>query len=329
MSQIAGLTAVIEAVPTGRVEIAAGELARIVSPVDKPLRGPSRTAVLTAVTRSLYREEPGPMIFDDDLAFDLAGEEGLVIAGRLRTELPRAHVLAFGRWVCIRSRFSEDLVEGAVSRGVDQYVILGAGLDSFAYRRADLMNHLRVFEVDHPASQSWKRDRIREMGIEIPENLVFAPVDFERQTLREGLESAGFSFARAAVFSWIGVTMYLTLDAIHATLATISKCLPGSQVVLSYNQPNRVLDDNAFRVTSTFQPIAAEMGEPFVSFFVQEEIEGLLRNFGFEDIVHFGPQEARTAWFSGVEVAIAGAQRLIAATVGSSTDNSLSRESAR
>lgn len=284
--------------------------------VDQPLRGPSRTAVVTAVARALYRGEPGPVILDDDLALGLAGEEGAALARRLRTELPRSHVLAFCRWMCIRSRFTEDLVERAAGRGVEQYVILGAGLDSFAYRRGDLMDRLRVFEVDHPASQSWKQDRLRELGIGIPGSLVFAPVDFERQTLREGLVSAGFDFARTVVFSWIGVTMYLTADAIEAALGTISQCVPGSQVVLTYNQPHSVLDDSALQVTSTFEPIAAELGEPFVSLFVPGEIEGLLRAHGFGDIAHFGPQEARAAWFGGAaDVAIAGAQRLIAATV--------------
>jgi methyltransferase (TIGR00027 family) len=284
--------------------------------VDEPLRRPSRTAVLTAVARALYRDEPGPVILDDDLALGLAGEEGPALTERLRTELPRTNVLAFCRWMCIRSRFTEDLVERAICRGVEQYVILGAGLDSFAYRRSDLMDRLRVFEVDHPASQSWKQYRLRDLGIEIPHNLLFAPVDFERQTLREGLVSAGFDFARRAVFSWIGVTMYLTLDAIEATLGTISECMPGSQVALTYNQPRRVLDDISLQVTTTFEGIATEMGEPFVSLFVPDEIEGLLRNHRFDDIVHFGPEEARAAWFSGaVDVAIAGAQRLIATTV--------------
>ena len=271
---------------------------------------------MTAVARALYRSEPGPVILDDDLALGLAGEQGAALAERLRTELPWPYVLAFCRWMCIRSRFTEDLVDRAIGRGVEQYVILGAGLDSFAYRRSDLIDRLRVFEVDHPASQSWKQDRLRGIGIEIPGHLVFAPVDFERQTLREGLVSAGFDFARTAVFSWIGVTMYLTLDAIEATLGTISECMPGSQIALTYNQPHRVLDDTAFQVTSTFEAIATEMGEPFVSLFVPDQIEGLLRNHGFGDIVHFGPQEARAAWFGGAaDVTIAGAQRLIAATV--------------
>jgi len=209
-------------------------------------------------------------------------------------------------------------------------VILGAGLDSFAYRRRDLMDRLRVFEVDHPASQSWKQHRLGDLGIEILPNLVFAPVDFERQTLRNGLVSAGFDFARTAVFSWIGVTMYLTLDAIEATLGTISECIPGSHVALTYNQPHRVLDDISHQVTSTFQANATEMGEPSVSLFVPDEIEDLLRKHGFDDIVHFGPEEARAAWFSApVDVAIAGAQRLIAATVSPSANASLVGGSAK
>jgi methyltransferase (TIGR00027 family) len=272
--------------------------------------------VLTAVARDLYRQQPPPLIFDDALAMGLAGAEGPALGQRLRRDLPPSHLLAFCHWVCIRSRFAEDLVEQAVARGVEQYVILGAGLDSFAYRRGDLLDHLRVFEVDHPASQSWKQDRLRELGVRIPDRLVFAPVDFEHQTLGHGLESAGFEFARSAVFTWIGVTMYLTLDAITATLATIARCVPGTQVALTYNQPHRALDSFAVAVTSTFAGIANEMGEPFVSLFLLAEIEELLRRQRFGDIVHFGSEDARARYFDGrADVAIAGAQRLVLAAV--------------
>jgi methyltransferase (TIGR00027 family) len=288
----------------------------IVSMVAESPRSPSRTAVLTAVARALYRREPPPVIFDDALAFGLAGGEGPALSERLRTEFPRSQVLAFSRWVCIRSRFAEDLVEQAVASGVDQYVILGAGLDSFAYRRGDLLDRLRVFEVDHPASQSWKRHRLSELGVKIPSNLVFTSVDFEHQTLREGLEGSGFEFGKSAVFSWIGVTMYLTLDAIKATLATIAQSLPGTRLVLTYNQPRDALDPFALQVTSAFSAIATEMGEPFVTLLALDEIERLMRSNGFGDIVHFGPQEARVAYFNGRDdVAIAGAQRLVIGTV--------------
>jgi methyltransferase (TIGR00027 family) len=288
----------------------------MVPAVGESYRGPSRTAVLTAVARALYREEGSPVVFNDAFAAGLAGEDGPALSERLRTELPRSHVLAFCRWVCIRSRFTEDLVEQSVAKGIDQYVILGAGLDSFAYRRTDLLEHARVFEVDHPASQSWKRERLGELGVTIPRNAVFAPVDFEHQTLRQGMEKAGFEFGRPAVFSWIGVTMYLTLDAISATLATIAQCVPGTLVVLTYNQPRAALDDFALQVTSVFSAIAAEMGEPFLSLLLPDEVDEILQAQCFGDIVHFGAHEARAAYFDSREdVDIAGAQRLAIATV--------------
>ena len=300
-------------IPPSRKRLTAGS---IVPAVAESPRGPSRTAVLTAVARALCRREQPPLIFDDPLALGLAGEEGPALSDRLRTGLPGAHVVAFSRWVCVRSRFAEDLVEQAIAGGVDQYVILGAGLDSFAYRRGDLSDRLRVFEVDHPASQSWKRQRLTELGVKVPGNLVLAPVDFEHQTLSEGLEDSGFDFARSALFSWIGVTMYLTLDAIKATLATIAQCLPGSRVVLTYNQPHHALDGFSLQVTSAFSAIAAEMGEPFVSLFVPGEIDVLLGDHGIGEIMHFGPDEARVAYFNGRDdVEIAGAQRLAVGTV--------------
>ncbi len=118
------------------------------------VRGPSRTAVLTAVARAVHREEPPPWVIDDYLALPLAGQAGLALLKRLRAQVPAPHLLAFSRWMCVRARFPEDIVERAAASGTRQYVILGAGLDSFAYRRDDLLGQLHVFEVDHPATQS-------------------------------------------------------------------------------------------------------------------------------------------------------------------------------
>ncbi len=272
--------------------------------------------MLTAAARALHREQPPPWVIDDYLALPLAGQEGLALLDRLRAEVPRPYLLAFSRWVCVRTRFPEDLVEQSVAAGVAQYVILGAGLDSFAYRRRDLLDQLRVFEVDHPATQAWKRQRLAELGVELPAGLVFAPIDFERQTLREGLEEAGFDFAELAVFSWMGVTMYLTLDAINATLAAMAKCRAGSRVVLTYNQPPDVLTSGDAQITGAMAGLAAKMGEPFISRFRTAEMAQLLRQHGFGEITDFGPDEARAVYFPGhPDVEIAGAQRLTAATV--------------
>jgi O-methyltransferase involved in polyketide biosynthesis len=145
---------------------------------------------------------------------------------------------------------------------------------------------------------------------------VFAPVDFERHSLREGLEQAGFDFGQRAVFSWVGVTTYLTLDAIHAALATMAQCPPGTSVVLTYNLPVAAMSGSTAQIAATFAELAADMGEPFVSRFLPGEMAWLLREHGFGQISDFGPDEGRAAYFPGqADIEIAGAQRLVAATL--------------
>lgn len=298
-----------------------GQTTRIVRPdnhialVVTPRR-PSRTAILTAVGRAIHREEPPPWILDDALAAELAGDEGSSLKQRLRTDLSPAQLLGFSRWVCVRARLPEDILERAVPHGVAQYVILGAGLDSFAYRRADLLAKVHVFEVDQPASQAWKRQRLDELGVIAPPNLTFAAIDFERQALREGLVASGFDFGAPAIFSWIGVTMYLTLDAIRTTLGTIATCAPGTQVVLTYNLPSEALQGMAAELEGAIRGIATESGEPFISLFRPDQIERLLIESGFTGVTHFGPEEAVRTYFPGRDdVRIAGPQRLAIASV--------------
>jgi methyltransferase (TIGR00027 family) len=278
--------------------------------------GPSRTAVLTAVARSVHRQEPAPRVLDDYLALDLAGADGVALRERLRAEVPPALLLAFGRWMCVRARFAEDVVERSVRDGVPQYVILGAGLDTFAYRRRDLLDRLGVFEVDHPATQSWKRRRLAAIGVDLPAGLVYAPVDFETQTLREGLGTAGFDFSQPAVFSWLGTAQFLTLDAISATLDAIKDCPAGSRVVLTYNQPRVAVQGVAAQVSAAFVGIATEMGEPFLTRFLPDQIGQLLRQHGFGEMADFGPEDARARYFEGrTGVDVGGAERIITATV--------------
>lgn len=279
-------------------------------------RPPSRTAVMTAAARALHRQGPPPHILDDALALPLAGVEGRALVERLRADLPGEGWLSFSRWVCVRARLPEDLIEEAMRTGFRQYVILGAGLDSFALRRPDLVGRLRVFEVDHPATKAWKRARLAELGLDPPENLVFAPVDFERQTLRAGLTAAGFDFAAPAIFSWVGVTLYLTLDAIRATLTTVAAFAAGSRIALTYNLPPAALRGMGLAVETTLGSIIAELGEPVVSRFEPAEIERLLRELRFENVVHVGTEEAvRTYFPGGSDVRFGGAQRLVVATV--------------
>jgi methyltransferase (TIGR00027 family) len=265
----------------------------------------------------LHLEEPPPWVLDDHLALGLAGEEGVSITRRLRDELSAEDLLTFSRWMCVRARLAEDVVERAVVAGNRQYAILGAGLDSFAYRRPDLLARLRVFEVDHPASQAWKRERLAELGVSPPANLVFAPIDFETQTLRDALLASGFDFAAGTVFSWIGVTMYLTPAAIEATLETVAACPRDSQIVLTYNPPPSALQDQGLAMHSRMSQLADEMGEPWISLFTPAEAEALLRRCGFGRVDHFGPPEAIRTYFAGrTDVRLGMPQRLLVATVG-------------
>ena len=156
-----------------------------------------------------------------------------------------------------------------------------------------------MFKVDHPHTQRWKRQRLTEAGLDPVVDLTFASVDFERQTLRDGLEDASFCFSEPAVFSWIGVTMYLTLDAIRETLATLACGARGTTIVLTYNQPPEALTGLGAQTQSTLSRIITEMGEPFVSLFRPEEIEAPLRDVGYTDIHHFGPSEAVAVYFAG------------------------------
>jgi methyltransferase (TIGR00027 family) len=284
--------------------------------ITSSLAEPSRTAVLTAAARALHRDEPPPWVLDDPLAAGLDGLDGTVMMTRLRAELPAPGLLAFVRWVCVRSRFAEDTVEEAASRGIGQYVILGAGLDSFACRRGDLGARLRVFEVDHPATQAWKRQRLADLGLGRPPNLAFVPADLERQQLRDALEAAGFDGGAPAVFSWLGVTMYLRPEAIEATLATVANCAAGTRIVLTYNQPQVALQGLGAQVEAVIARVVGDLGEPFVSLFTPGEAERLLRGHRFGEVTHFGPGEALATYFSGrTDVQLGGAQRLIAATV--------------
>ncbi|MCA1645158.1 MAG: class I SAM-dependent methyltransferase [Chloroflexi bacterium] len=283
--------------------------------MDVGLRGPSRTALMAAMGRALHRDGPPPHVLDDWMAADLAGEEGrAILDSMLANALPdRMH--AFQVWTAVRSRFVEDFVDSAVTDGVSQYVMLGAGLDSFAYRHADRLERLTIFEVDHPFSQAWKRRRLDELGIRLPHNVAFAAVDFQTQSLSEALVASGFVLDRPAVVSWIGVTMYLARDSIDATLQTIARCAPGTRAVVSYDQPPDVLDEQNRAILAEVSGTAAKYGEPFISLFRRDEVEELLVEHGFDGVAHFGAEEAVVRYFGGQDVGVPDVQRLVTAVV--------------
>jgi methyltransferase (TIGR00027 family) len=204
---------------------------------------PSSTARGAAMLRAAHLLlDDEPKILKDDFALNFSGVENETA---LRAALERmqanfaqhanpefAHSLLrhLRASVAMRSRYTEDELGKAIARGVRQYVILGAGLDSFAYRRRDLVEVLRVFEVDHPATQQWKRTRLRELQIELPPNLTFIPINFEQQTLTEALRAGGYRPEEPAFFSWLGVIGYLTEEATFKTLREVVAAAPGSEM---------------------------------------------------------------------------------------------------
>jgi methyltransferase (TIGR00027 family) len=188
-----------------------------------------------------------------------------------------------------RSRYAEDELALGVQGGVTQYVILGAGLDTFAYRNPHPALH--VFEVDHPNTQTWKRARLKESGISLPGNLTFAPVDFETQTLAEGLTGAGYDPRQGTFFSWLGVTPYLTAEAVMATLRFIASAPQGSGVVFDYLiLPSLLTSAQRSRLDELAQRVAS-VGEPFQTFFDPALLANDLRAMGFGHVKDIGPDE--------------------------------------
>src|ERR1700733_185343 len=203
----------------------------------------SATAAGVAVARGAHRScDQPPWVLDDPFALQLAGPRWAEIQSASEAAFPETALRQSRASVVARSRYAEDRL---ISGGYRQYVILGAGLDSFAWRRADLIGWLRLFEVDRPASQARKLAMIAELGFPVRDAHIFAAVDFKAESLRDGLSRAGFDWSEPAFFSWLGVTIYLTAEAISATLRSVSGCGPGSEIVLSYDASDAFLDDAA------------------------------------------------------------------------------------
>lgn len=162
----------------------------------------------------------------------------------------------------------------------------GGGLDSFAWRRPDLLGSLRLLEVDHHASQAWKLERVRDLALPLSDSQVFVPVDFEAESVRDALQAAGFDWGQPALFSWTGVAPYLTAHAIESTLHTIAEAAAGSEVVFSYRAEECVLDDVGTQFLRNYAPLAASVGEPLQPGWPVIEIERLISRYGLKVIDH-------------------------------------------
>ncbi|MEU1207563.1 class I SAM-dependent methyltransferase [Nocardia sp. NPDC005825] len=245
----------------------------------------SRTALATAYARAYHQLSGEPRVFTDPLAAKIVGVTAERIADLDTATLDRPGGADTRQrirryFLAARARFAEDVVATAVAAGTGQVVILGAGLDTFGYRNP--YEGLRVFEVDHPDTQNWKRDMLARAGIDIPESLTFVPVDFETDTLAAGLAAAGFDRERSAVFVWLGVVMYLTRPAIEDTLRFIAGQGRPVHLVLDYLSSGTT-DAERASVRERAARIAA-INEPWLSYFEHEDIEALLRSCGFDTV---------------------------------------------
>jgi len=221
---------------------------------------PSRTARGAAMQRAAHQLLEKPPVFEDPIALRIFGDEGTAWLDRNLERYRSERSRAMRAFLVMRSRYAEDRLADAVARGVRQYVVLGAGLDTFACRNPH--RGLRVFEVDHPLTQAWKRDRLRAQAIAVPESAIFAPVDFERQALAEGLAAAGFRADQPAFFSWLGVVIYLSRDAVAGTLRTVAACARGSEVVFDFSPPPDELDSAERSRHVALASRVAGIGEP-------------------------------------------------------------------
>ncbi|MDG4884926.1 SAM-dependent methyltransferase [Mesorhizobium sp. WSM4884] len=239
---------------------------------------PSRTALRVARLRALHQFSPQAALFRDPYAAAILGE-----AAPRAQELEQEdeHGRRMRLFVAARARLAEDWLAAAVQRGVRQVVVLGAGLDTFSLRNP--YPNLAVFEVDHPATQSWKRQRIADAGLDEPAGTAFVPINFERQLLSEELPSAGFKPTEPSFFMWLGVVPYLTREAIFGTLSYIAG-IPGSEVVFDYSEPAENRDVTGQATLAFYAARVATIGEPWISFFDPIALAKSLNELGFDEI---------------------------------------------
>jgi methyltransferase (TIGR00027 family) len=257
----------------------------------------SRTALGAAGRRAAHQVLEGGRVFADPLALRILGEDAPRAVADARANPALRGLRLF---VAARSRFAEDAARRAIAQGARQIVVLGAGLDTFAYRVEPAVG-LRVYEVDHPATQAEKRRRLAAADIAPPAHLVFAPCDFESEGLADALGACGFDAAARSFFLWLGVVPYLSESAVFATLATIAKLPGGGEVVFDYHNPAASIASDAWRRGHEIVAArAAAAGEPLRTSLATSALHERLHELGFRAIEDLGPDEIAERFFPGV-----------------------------
>ncbi len=258
---------------------------------------PSKTAQSVAIRRAEHQLFDFPHVLDDPIALAIIGPTAAasLMLGSLTAYLPGSRYMR--AFMAARSRYAEDQLARAIACGTVQYVILGAGLDTFAYRNPYANSGLRVFEVDHPDTQAWKRHRLASTAIRVPHAVAFVPVDFEHQKLETELASAGFKLDEPAFFSWLGVTPYLPNETVMATFALIRSLCPDNAIAFDYALPRQALSDLEKMASDALSAGVARAGEPFQGFFRPEILVNDLKKIGYRRVEHPTTEQINALYF--------------------------------
>jgi len=261
---------------------------------------PSRTALRVALRRAAHQlYDAKPLVFEDPVAVPILGDSYAEELRRTPTRnsdrKDRPFSASLRAFLVARSRYAEDTLARAVSQGVGQYVLLGAGLDTFAHRNP--YPQLHVFEVDHPATQQWKRELLESTMLPSPGNLTYVPVNFEEQPLLDQLQASGFDTKAPAVFAWLGVVPYLTFAAFRTTTELLASQAAGSALVLDYGQPRSALPFFEQLAHDSLASRVQQVGEPFKLFFTPPEIAAELS--AFRSLEDLGSTEINARYFTG------------------------------
>jgi methyltransferase (TIGR00027 family) len=264
----------------------------------KPSAAPDSTAIRVALWRAMHVQvDPPPHVFEDEIGLRLAAPDD---GWRDRPDMNPQFTRLFRASIVARARFVEDLLIEQAGRGVSQYVILGAGLDTFAQRRPEIASRIHVFEVDQPGPQAWKRQRLIDLGFGIPSFLRLVPVNFEAgEVWWEKLVASGFDASRPAVVASTGVSMYLTKDAIGATLRQVAGLAPGSTLAITFLLPLELADPEVRPGLQRAAEGAKTSGTPFISFFTPSEMLALGREAGFREVLHVSAAALAQRYFAG------------------------------
>ena len=258
---------------------------------------PSLSAPAPAEGRALHQlVDAEPLVFRDPYAVSILGEEAALKSRSKPSMLDSLYAKPIRAWMVVRARIAEDILAAAVREyGAVQYLVLGAGLDTFALR--NYYPGVRVFEVDHPATQAWKRERLEAAGLEWPRTAELVPVNFDQDSLRQKLLATGFDFRQPTVTAWLGVTAYLSPSAFSSILQVLSKFCPGSDVVFDYVHSSNaasLLDRLIYRIVAAQ---VARMGEPFQLFLTPESLRDDLKRDGFTITEDLGTEELNPRYF--------------------------------